>query len=271
MKPWSNRRLLALFLLALLLFIPLRWDATAWLEMQTQNIREQLPFPMKGGALTWSVKGLTIEHITLILPPPAEPLLFNQLTLSPVWAKWLQGTRAMDVSLSSVPINGQTEIVIGDAYIQLSAMQWTLAVPWLQAQWPVLIPVGIALQGMLEATGDIRFDSQETLPQPIAGTVNLTWKTAGIQLGESVTSLGDYQLLIQDEMPASWQLQLDGGELLKLQGQATLQSQNMPWLQWPLQGQIEMIAAPNSPLSALLGSKKSITLSGTLQDPQWRM
>lgn len=270
MNPWSNRRLVLIFIGVLLIFIPLRWDATSWLQAQSQQLLQQLPVAVDVGAIDYSFEGINVEHVSINLPPPSPPLTFDSLTLSPAWGAWFQGTPTVHLSLLNDDLNGRCDLSLHDGYVQLSAIELTANVPWLQTQWGKKIPVD--LQGKLHATGDMQWYSKAIPPQPVAASLSIRWQEAGVQLGESITSLGDYQLRIEDLTPASWQLTLDGGTLLTLDGKAAvLQSQNTPWLQWPLQGTITLINAPDSPLSAFLGAKKTITISGKLQHPQWQM
>ncbi len=267
MNPWSNRRLVLIFICALFAFIPLRWDATSWFEAQLQQIVQQLPVAVGIGVIDWSLKGISVEHVAITLPSPAKVLIIDSLTLSPAWGAWFQGSPTVHASLSSDGINGECDLLLHDGYVQLSAIELTANVPWLQAQWGKSIPMN--LQGTLHVTGNLQ--AKQEMRQPVAGALTITWKEAGVQLGELVTLLGDYQLYIHDQPPASWQLQLAGGVLLKLDGQVVLQKQDTPWLQWPLQGTIAMVNAPDSPLAALLGAKQSIEISGNLQHPQWQM
>lgn len=272
MSTCSNARLLIVFVIALLVFLPLRWDATPWLQTQSRHILQKFPFPVDVGEVTFSTQGVGLTDLIFTPPPPAEPLRFSHITLSPVWGALFTGTPTFQASLSSDVINGQLNVAYRDGYAELSAIQLSAKVPWIQTQWAADIPV--SLQGEADLTGEVQLYMEKDMAifMPVAATLNLAWQAAGVRLGESSTALGDYQLLVKGEPSSAWSWQINGGELLKIEGQGSLQNQAaLAWLLWPLEGQLDITNAPESPLSALLGKKQHITFSGTLQTPQWHM
>jgi len=270
-QPWSNLRLFALFSVAFLIFLPIRWDPAPWLQAQSQRLLQQLPFPVAIGQSSVTWRGIELKNVSVELPNTPKPLVFTQLRMMPAWLQWAQGAPSIKLSVASEALHGGVALAVSDGYAQLSNLDLSASLPWLieQSQLPVLV----ALSGDVQLQGDARvyIGDGHSMPQPINVALQATWTKAAVTLTESPSQLGDYSLHINGLAQKPWAWKLEGGTLLTLDGQGTIQTNEQAWQQWSLQGNVMMKNAPTSPLTAMLGAQRQIALTGTVSAPQWKM
>lgn len=270
MIPLSSVRLLLLFLIALLIFIPLRWDPMPLVQKQLAKVMSQLPAAVSYQHLQWDASGIQLENIQLKFDPALPPLHFSRLRLEPSWLQLAQGNLAFNVTLEADGLSAYVDLALQDPYVELSALQLEVDMAWLQPMLMEGLPV--APQGQVKLHGSSRLlqvNAAEGSVLPLALDLQLQWLQAGVLMGDTAMPLGEYQLSILGVSHSAWTWQLKGGEALVLEGQGDVQAGSAPWMQWPLQGSLHIESAAGSLLASMLGQNRDVVLSGTLLAPHW--
>jgi len=273
MNPLRLRSLVLLFFCALLLFLPLRWDAEPWLRQQLAWWQSSLPFSIEVASIGRSGLGVTARGVDLQVVEQTPSLHVSGLRLEPDWLQLLQGNPALHVQWQADAGTGDITIGWHDETVELSSLDVRLHVPWLQQNTAVSLP--LRFQGEMRLTGNIRLqrqmEDQHLVIRPQSAGVKLHWQNAVALMGKDHFALGDYTFEFNSVVNKAWPWQLTGGTLLKLQGKGAVQISDMAWSKWPLFGTITSSTQPGSMLANMLGKQHNMRLTGTLAQPHLQL
>jgi len=268
-KHASWQMLAAVFMIALLLFIALRWQPEAWIEAQISKQSKQHAVTIHYDSLQLDGFTLLVNQLSIQSSRLNAPIKLDSLNLSPAWSILLSGTLGANIQLNW---QGQTfsAIIIKQAdSIDIQSLHGDLDVALLQPLLAKNIPIPIKASGRILINGDISFNAING--HPLQGKVNFNWNRAAVKMPSMNIALGDYALNLQNDDPKKlWQWDLHGGSALQLTGKGMLNTSAKKPAIWPVSGLLQIQAdAKASNLAALLGKQsKRFSISGNITQPR---
>lgn len=257
------RKLCILFVLALLLFLPLRWQPEAWLR--GQMIAAAGRYGMTLDYRQMETAGLTVHlrNVRISGGSISSSLSFDSIRLAPAWMSLLQAKPAARVTLIWQGIRATATVLQDGQVIVLNGVQAGADASSLAALAKRKQAVQVA--GRLLLTGDIRLDAVSG--HPLSGALNCRWQQAAASFLGKPDLLGDYVLSIRNkDTKKLWQWTLGGGTGVVVKGRGTLATRtNLPQ-QWFANGHIELSGGHTTPvfLKVLLHQPMHFRLAGPL-------
>jgi len=263
---FSWRFLAVTFVLALVLFVGLRWDINPWLKGKLDNMIQQQHLDLHYATLERDGLHVTLHQVQFKHPSLPQTLQLDRLDVAPdIWAS-LTGHRRADVHVQNdfMDIRAQAEIHKQMLTVQGLEASWDVA----QSQAWLALPSPIHVQGQLHMEGQFSMDMDNGLPQ--SATLTAHWQQAEASLMSQHYPLGDYILQANIEnQHIQWQL--SGGQELALQGKGWIEISNLAMSQWALQGHVTVLASQKSSLAMFLtASERQLNISGSVEHPQWK-
>ncbi|MDQ7000010.1 MAG: hypothetical protein Q9M12_03875 [Mariprofundus sp.] len=263
----SWQRLCLAFVLALLLFVLIRWQPEQWLQHEIDQQTRINGIDLYYQAL--HIEGLSVrmEHASIQTSRLPSPVVLDSLSISPAWSLLLSGTRAVDIKAT---LYGQSvEAVLvwkKNKYIEIHDLNAFLDVDAFQSLWKQRMPFPVRAGGRLMLSGHIQLDALSGLP--VDGQLDVAWQQARIDLPMFNKPLGDYQLGLKAAPHASgvWQWTLGGGTEVRLSGSGQLDLSGKLPQQWTINGRVQIQAAPEAKtIASMLGNQaKTFRISGKL-------
>jgi len=257
------------FVVALLLFVAMRWQPEPWLrariDLQTRQSGVVLDYEKM------QVEGFTVrlDQVSAHIPGLAAPLMLESLSMRPAWASLLNGAPGIQLELHWQGQTGEGLLNWQDDYMDIYDVDAALDMSVLQLLWQKYLPLPVTLSGRVQVSGHVRLDMQSD--RPLAGKLGIGWNSAAIVMGGEETALGDYQLgIMADETSGTWRWTLGGGEAVVLQGEGTVGIPLDVQQAWPVSGQVRIEAGKQAGiLSAMLGNAPlAFSLSGNAANPK---
>ncbi|MDQ6954705.1 MAG: hypothetical protein Q9M20_04605 [Mariprofundaceae bacterium] len=279
-NTWKNKHLVFVFMACLLVFTVIRWDIDGWIQGQLDTVIEQNNMPIQYRALSLHGTTLELQDVHLDMSDMSnmpnntpQDLRLDKLQMSLDWAALASAELAILIHANNAFVTLQASISQHESRIKVSDILVQVDVSAAQAWYGQALLAQLA--GAVVLQGDIVLDVSTRLP--VQTDLTLAWQGAQVSMMQQVYALGDYTLQLtqsakseQAESQGKWLLQ--GGEALKLQGNGTLQMNQVMVGLWPLQGEISVQLGAESPLKVFLPqANKMIKLTGTLGQPQWTM
>jgi len=261
-----------LFVLALMLFLLLRWQPDAWLQAQLGRQARQHGMVVQYERLHLDGFSLHLDHLSIRAPRLPVPIKMDALSIAPAWTALLTMHPAVYLVAAS---NGQRiEMLLswrGD-HIAISGLQADLDVAQLQPFWQQRLTLPIHVGGSLIVTGDMQLDAASG--KPVGGNLKVQWHAATTDVTGLDKPLGDYQLLLKADKASatSWQWTLAGGSILTLSGQGVIHIAGALLRQWGVDGRIRLQSnSSDNAIASMLGnSVAAFSLSGNLLKPRWQ-
>lgn len=267
-RPWSWKRLSALFIVALLLFVAVRWQPGPWLRDSVLDLANQKGLHIN--FRTMRISGLTVHMEGVSMNIPGHPLMLDSLTVSPDWPALLTGHRGLRVGLAWHGQTVRAAIVIRKGYTAIHHLNANLDISALQHFWQQMLALPLNLSGRLHIGGDIRLDA--ATGRPIGGKLAADWKHVAIAMAGKKYPFGAYRLVINDgDTSGVWQWKLDGGTAVLLHGSGALKTLTADPAAWTMTGEAEVRAGQgiDPGLAGLLGSAPiRLRLSGNMAMPR---
>ncbi|MDQ6992720.1 MAG: hypothetical protein Q9M31_04540 [Mariprofundus sp.] len=252
-----------LFLLALLLFLALRWQPDSWLREQIMQASSAYGVSIdyqniERVGLSLHLTKLQISGATLPVP-----LLFDSIKVAPAWPQLLQAKPALDVALVWQGVKASAVVSEDAQLVELADLHIATKIAPLLPLVKMQLPIKVA--GEFQLTGHLRVDS--VTGRPLTGELHGQLLKAAASLFGKPDVLGDYTVeLVNKEQKTAWQWQLAGGSGVLLKGTGTLATQaNLP-KQWRLNGQLHLSGGKVVPpsLKPMLTKPLSFTVAGPL-------
>lgn len=274
--PHASRwQILLVFIIALLLFISLRWQPEAWLRSQINTQAQQHAIILSYKHL--HMHGLSIEATSFSLQRAerSSPIMLDSLRLTPDWSSLLRGHIAVQVHARWQAQDIHATIIKQDNTIILRDILAKIDATHLQPILAKNIPLPLNIHGNIQLSGSMLLN---TNIHPLGGSIKLSWDTASIRLSASHIALGNYQLILQsptknnpedNRKNHTWQWDLTGGNAFMLSGKGSIDTSSQQPQVWPLTGTIRMQANKEARILAdLLGNKATeFHLSGNVRQP----
>ncbi len=262
----SWRLLCLVFVLAVVLFVMLRWQPEPWLRYQIDQQVLQSGIDLQYEQLAIEGFSVRMAHVSIQTSQLPAPVVLDSLRISPAWASLLTGVAAVDVKAE---LSGQpTTAVLAwqDNYIGVHDLNAEFDVAALQSLWKQRMPLPVDVGGQLTISGNMQLDAVSGLP--VDGQLDALWQQASVDLPMFDKPLGDYQLALKADAkaPGHWQWSLGGGKAVTLSGSGQLDLSAKSPQQWTVSGRLQVQAAPEAKaIAAMLGQQgKTFTISGNL-------
>jgi len=257
-------QLSAVFVLALLLFLLLRWQPEPWLRGQLRAATEPYGIAFDYQQLETDGLAIHLHDVRISGGSLPAPQLFDSIRLAPAWMSLLQAKPAAYVYLIWQGIEATATVLQNDQVVVLADIHATSDAADLPALLKLSVPV--QLGGQLLVSGDIHLDMVSG--RPLNGALHGQWQQAAAGLFGAPELLGDYALTLNNEDPAkAWQWQLGGGTGVVLNGHGTLTTTQASLPQrWMIDGQLDVIGGESTPasLQPMLRQPLHFTLAGPL-------
>lgn len=259
-------QLCLVFVLALLLFVGMRWQPEPWLQHQIDQQLRHSGIDLQYQAL--HVDGLTVrmEHVSIRVPELPAPVVLDSLYISPAWSSLLTGAAAVDVKATLFGQPAEAVLVWQNEYIGLHGLSAEFEVAALAPLWKQRMTLPVDITGILKLSGNMQLDAVSGMP--VDGQINAIWQQAGIDLPMFDKALGDYQLALSsaDSATGKWQWELSGGTEVTLSGSGQLDLSGALPQQWMVSGRAQLQASPEAKtIAAMLGGQaKAFNISGNL-------
>ncbi len=262
----SWQRLCLAFLLALLLFVLIRWQPELWLQHEIDQ--QALNHGVDIHYTSLHIEGLSVrlEHLSVQAVHMPSPVVLDSLSISPAWSLLLSGTGAVDMKATLSGQAVEAVLVWQDKYVEIHDLNAVLDVEALQSLWKQRLPFPVRIGGRLKLSGHVQLDALSGFP--VDGQLDTIWEQARIDLPMFNKPLGNYQLALKAAPHASgaWQWTLGGGTELRLSGSGQLDLSGKLPQQWMVNGRVQIQAAPEAKaIASMLGNQaKSFNISGKL-------
>ncbi|OIO70072.1 MAG: type II secretion system protein GspN [Zetaproteobacteria bacterium CG1_02_53_45] len=260
----SWQQLLLVFVLALLLFITVRWQPDSWLQSRISEQCQQNGLILDYKELHLDGIGVRLETVSVQTAAMSQPLQLETLRLSPAWTSLFNGSPGIDLQLNWFGQRVETRLIRQEAYVDIEGLHADIDAALLQP----LLQLPVKLIGKLNLSGDLRVDMQSG--RPLQGGLQASWQSAAIEMNGSMP-LGDYQLIVKSKGSSGvWQWSLGGGTALLLQGDGKLEmAAGVPVQAWAIAGNGRLEAGKDAiNMAAMLGQKPLMfKLSGPLLKP----
>jgi len=251
-----------LFILALPVFIWLRWNPVPWFNVQLES-NGLTPY-IQVEQVEKSGLGLHLG-VVHIKTPGGPDINLNGILLNPAWFRIIRGAPALHIQGTANGAAFALNISMQDGAIWLHDMD-------LLAQADVIrdyIPQAamLNLTGSILMSGDIKLRQHDALP--LAGAITMQWKNAASGLLRQ-EPLGDFQLQLASSKKNEWKWQMEGGKTLSIDGKGHLSSTFQPPEFWQIDGNIHTQSQGRvaSLLSDITGHDRwNLVLSGALLQP----
>jgi len=251
-------------MLALLLFIAMRWQPELWLQAQVDRQARQRGIDVQYQQLDITGFSARIQHISIRTAALPAPIVLDALSISPAWSMLLKGTGAVDVKAMLSGQSAQAILAWQNKYIEVRDLNADLDVAVLQTFWKQRMSLPVDVSGRLKLSGNVQLDAVTGLP--VDGALNALWQQARVDLPMFDKPLGDYELVLKADAKAHWQWSLGGGKAVTLSGSGLLDLSATSSQQWTVRGRLQVQAQPAAKaIAALLGQQaKAFAVSGPL-------
>lgn len=262
-KNWSNKQLCYLFVGWLIVFAVLRWDASAWFSSQLDSALAQNHIDMQYQALNFYGNSVELSYVKLHAPDLPKPLLLDTVQVSLDWAALWHGQLALKLVAKNSFIQCNASLSSHDEKLKLDKLHVVLDIKPAQLWLEKSALLQASGQAMLEGSFDV--DMPTWLPTSLH--LQMHWQQAAINVLGQDYVLGDYSLQLDDQR---WLVQ--GGEQLALNGKGTLVGNGQAILQWPLQGEVQVLSKKGAAIANILPLNKThVNIKGTLGLPYWKI
>ena len=265
----SRQQLFIIFIVALLLFMVLRWQPELWLAAQINNYAKQHAINISYKHLETRGFSVDIDHISIQAAQFSTPIRLDTLTLSPAWSSLLSATIGIDIHVTWREQHASAVISKQHDVISIQALKVALDATTLQPLLSKNIPLPVTFTGQIQAFGDIQFHAING--RPLLADLTLLWRSAAAHMPPSDMPLGDYTLTLKnDDANSPWQWHIDGGKALMLAGKGSLDATSNNPAAWTINGKFHLEASQEIPsLVSILGNnEKQFHVSGNILHPR---
>jgi len=258
-------QLCLVFVLALLLFVAMRWQPEAWLQHQIEKQALVHGIELQSKGLYLDGLSFRMEHVSIRSAGLPTPVMLDALNISPVWSSLIRGAAAVDVKAVLSGQSAEAELTWKNEYIVVHDLNAELEVAALEPFWKQRMTLPVDVSGRLTLSGNVQLDAASG--RPVEGQLKALWKQASIDLPIFDKPLGNYQLVLNAATRSgNWQWVLGGGDAVTLSGSGQLDLSAKSPQQWTINGRVQVQAGPEAKtIASLLGHQaKTFAISGNL-------
>ena len=269
-EPFSNRFLLGLFIIALPLFIALRWDYSGFIDGKVQQLAVNQGIKLGYDEFSFSGTSISFRNLN-IQKAGVPPLSFQSLNISPAWLELLTGNIA-----ASIATEWQANPIAADLSqqgerLQLKNIEATIDLATTTTLQQELIA---KVSGTVSAQGSLQYNLQTS--QPVSSNLSLSWSDAKAGLATPEFDLGNITatLTSQDDATKPWQWEVSGKPAIIIQASGTLMPRGANPKVWPITGSASVEMGDTNPTLAMMfqsfagGKQAKINISGILSQPR---
>ncbi len=260
-KPWQ---LGLMFVLALPLFLALRWEPEPWLRSQLDAQLARVSVPVSYDGLELHGVSAVLSGVRVDIPNQPDPLIVEKITVRPSLAMLWSGAPAAVIDAESAGMHLHARLRQQDGGLEMTRIRAQIDLERLPLSLPVQLQGSAELSGALLIAGGL----------PQRGELGLQIAGLKAKLAGSTMPLGDYQASLSASDHGAWQWRFRGGAELRLDASGTLSIRGLDARSWRLGGTAMVQAGTNAApaIGMLLGdAPRQVQLSGTLARPQWRL
>ncbi|MDX8381569.1 MAG: hypothetical protein R8M14_05600 [Ghiorsea sp.] len=264
----SKRFLITTFLIALPIFILIRWDSTSWFSNKVNQAATQAGVDLK-------YKHLNVSNLALILTDVViqqrgkTPIQIEELKLSPSFSALFSASLAAEVDALWLDNPISAQVSSSNNILDISAIDAMLDMSRVKN-----LNIPAQLSGLVHITGDIKFDQSKNLPQQ--GLIHATWSQAMAGLAAPEFNLGDYAFDLNslEDVSQPWQWEISGGSGVALNGTGTVSPTTPLPEQWLINGLVDAKIDQSNPslsmmMQSMMGSNQAkLKISGSLGAPR---
>lgn len=258
-----------IFVMALLLFVAMRWQPEAWLRNQIDQQARVSGIELRYESLQAQGLGVELKHVSIKTADLPEPVFLDTASISPAWGSLFTGVAAVNVHIGLQDQSVGAVLVWQDKHIEVNDLNAVLDVAVLQSLWKQRLPLPVDVGGSLRLTGHVQFSAVSGLP--VEGQIDVAWQQARIDLPVFDKPLGDYHLILKSTgkpKPSmqGWQWSISGGTTVALTGSGQLNMAVRLPQQWMVGGKVKLQAAPEARgIASMLGNRaKVFAISGKM-------
>ncbi len=260
------------FVLALVVFMLMRWQPGPWLRTEILRMAEQQHVQLNFSRMAWHGLSAEMTDVQVRTARMTSPVMVKNITVRPMLSMLWSGEPAvrLDVLWRGQQLSASVRQE-GDI-IDISDVEAAVDITVLQPLWQRQLSMQVDVQGRVELTGNVRLNGRTG--QPLNGNITANWQGAKAALAGMKMPLGDYRLNLHNiAQTDSWQWQIDGGQGLTVRADGKLMLTGSDPRLWSISGKAELTAGDGAPQGLVLmlgGEPVKLQLSGILQRPQWK-
>jgi len=266
----SWRLLILVFVVALLLFVAMRWQPEAWLRSQIDSQANKQGISLHYQDLQVNGFSVHLDKLSVHTAQMKAAVLLDGLDISPAWSSLMQAMLALRVRLIWQGQSVSATLHLDQRALDINDLDALLDVAKLQHIWKSRLPVPVDVRGMIQISGDIRLDTASG--RPMHGDVHAVWQSAAAGMAGTMNPLGDYSLALtgKEQAKSVWHWLLAGGTAVVLEGKGDLNLAALKPQAWTVQGSVQLQPGKQpSPVAAMLGNKPvRLHVSGSVLKPQ---
>ena len=264
-KSWSQKQLVVLFVVALLVFTVGRWDMQSWVQSRLDTAILQSGLNIDYEDLRLRGLSLQLRGVNVALADMPHPMALDMAQIALTWSSLWHG--AVQLQAENTWLQATTNISLNDGAIDVQDLEVQCDVAQAQAWYGAAMSLPFSVLGQLHVAGNMAIDKTTGIAQ--TADLKATLISASVAMMQQHYALGDYALVWQLHEQVGDRL-LSGGEQVVVEGKGVVNVTSSMPMQWPLTGAVDMTAGAESPLVSLLPqSGQHITLAGTLGAPRW--
>jgi len=267
-KSLSKKFLITIFLIALPIFLLMRWDSTSWVSTKVNQATSQAGLDLTYKHLDTS--GLALELTDVVIQQRGQaPINFEKIKLTPSFSALFSASIAAEVEAlwQGNPVSAR--LSSSNNILDVSAIDVMLDMSRIKN-----LNIPAQLSGLVHITGDIGLDPQKNLIKK--GDIHATWLQAKAGLVTPEFSLGDYNFDLNSVEDASqpWQWTVSGGSGVALNGKGTVLPATPQPEQWIITGLLDAEIDKTNPslsmmMQSMMGSNQAkLKISGSLGAPR---
>jgi hypothetical protein len=253
---------LGIGVMAMLIFLWLRWEPEPWLRSQLDA--NGLSRSVQFASASKSKLGLRIQGVRI--SSQAGVVSLKEVMIYPAWRGMLSGKPAVRV-LCRLDAGGEISAVLSvrENVFQASEIQSSIPASVVQSFSPVTLG---GLLGSVQSSG--AFSYHLVKGRPLMVNVQLAWRGAGLDFINQGKPLGDYVFLLSgDEKRLEWSM--EGGEELGINGRGSVAPTAGAIQGWRLDGGVEVHPGKSlEPVFRAFGLPEDgrVNVSGTVMRPR---
>lgn len=269
-SPQSFRRLLLIFITALLIFVGIRFEPESLLRSKVQEMAARSNVQFHFEQLRLTPLSLKIINVSLASSQIPAGLTFEQIAISPSWSSLFTGDLAIDIALVWQGNHGTARVKRSDENILLEEIRATIeAADLIQF---VRLPIPLDVSGVSSLEGELLLNLRAKAP--LAGHIDVSSESLAINVLGMEFPLVDILFHLEEKLSPSWQWNISAGKNRYLDANGTLEMVGLP-TQWKADGLISLNTnnIENQTLNKFIksispkGDLLQARISGTLNRP----
>ncbi len=267
--PQPVGRLSAVFLLALLVFLGLRFEPEPLVRSKLAEIAAASAIQFHADRINVHGWAVALTDVAIVSSRIPGSLIFERIEISPAWRALLRGDRGVKIDLLWQGERLAATVIDAGEHIRLEGIEAHAALNGMAGKMGLPLPV--ELSGDMSLQGSVSLHALSGLPDQ--GMLELQWQGAKAGMAGAEFALGNLLLQLEGKTDQwHWLLADHGGGFVR--GNGVVDKRGAAMKLWPLSGTIVVDLAKADPgLLAWLPHSKGreeirLNVSGTLFRPR---